>query len=1328
MGCDCGKPKCDGHCGVSPAVLQINNPSECVLFHKVEVPASMGTSVENPPKIGAYRNVLLCYEADGEAYLYTSDGIPVKITGTTSNYEILTNKPKINDVELVGNKSLADIGVTGAINNALEPYTPTSGFAEVAFTGSYTDLTNKPDIPSALHVFYMGPAYVGNTVPIYHDYEKTSQVTLAQFIDAIASGPVQIYRAYDMRSFLIYYVDQMDAFIPDPPQYTGTLYISFGLRDQYGLGVERFSWYEDATAPTYDSHDPNQSDWNQSNPTVSSYILNKPNLATVATSGSYNDLLNTPTIPAAQVNSDWDAVSGVAQILNKPSLAAVATSGSYNDLSNKPTIPAAQVNSDWDSTSGVSQILNKPTLATVATSGSYNDLTDKPTIPTVNNATLTIQKNGADVQTFTANQSTNATANITVPTKTSDLTNDGATGTSVYVEESDIAPSELSDEGELITLNGTTGCSILDTQLLGNAEQTTYSGKNLLNTNALSRTLPYQTTSRGITFTLDEDGSITLSGKNDGTGNSTFQIYNGTTPLVLVGGNYAGDLNPSDGVYRAVNMMSYDGTSYRSFRQNSMHALTANNYTIYFQVNSGETTQFSSYKIYPMLEAGTTKSPYEPYVGSVDGSLTPSPNPSYPQTIQTVTGAQTVKITGRNLFDNTTAPITESSGTSASPLSSGLRVSYTSGSTTTEARFVCILVGDVSQFVGKNIVAQASMTPSASNAPRMAIGLCKADGSDRQTKTTIDASGSGYYTITSADVADRPYLYLYLYANLVGGTVQAGDYIDYTDLQVEVIDSTAPTSYEPYQEQSYDVNLGKNLFSVAFDSGGSTPASDTNAFTLTKPSTRTRMFNFPTALAAGTYTFSFDITSDTTSQSSTTGGIRFQLVGSGGVISGTSSVAIGTGAKSKTWTVSEPVHAIYFYINSSEADDVSVAMTNVMLELGSRATTYAPYFTPIELAKIPNTNYRDKVLYDKDDGKWYIERNVGNATVNIASTTTFQDRVCGMWSVSGKVNQANVGALCTNATFIIRTGTYQAVEGNFYENTTNFVFIGSANDTLATLQTKYSGSTIYYALATPTTTEITNQTLIDQLEALAGALGYDGVTNIMSTSPGLPAILSVSTYTGSAIPPATRARAGIVRIGDGIDVDDCGTISVSAQKAPTVITIDLGNQNDWSTVYNSIGPMLALGAGGVSSSQYDNRVRVVPLTPPTSTTFHNESTDTDMTLEEVFNLIESGEDVVFNNVPVGTYYDSRSQVYYPLDCAVNGVRVSDKLSYSNGAAFTGHVAIEVPSPQSLDTQWDYSYPIVASISIRKLVVINGDISTTSYYLDVDGIYDGIVAD
>ena len=73
-------------------------------------------------------------------------------------------------------------------------------------------------------------------------------------------------------------------------------------------------------------------------------------LATVATSGSYNDLLNKPTIPAAQVNSDWNANSGVAQILNKP------------------TIPAAQVQSDWNEADNtkVDYIKNKPTIPNVS--------------------------------------------------------------------------------------------------------------------------------------------------------------------------------------------------------------------------------------------------------------------------------------------------------------------------------------------------------------------------------------------------------------------------------------------------------------------------------------------------------------------------------------------------------------------------------------------------------------------------------------------------------------------------------------------------------------------------------------------------------------------------------------------------------------------------------------------------------------------------------------------------------------------------------------------------------------------------------------------------
>jgi len=102
-------------------------------------------------------------------------------------------------------------------------------------------------------------------------------------------------------------------------------------------------------------------------------------LATVATSGSYADLSGTPTIPAAQIQSDWTQTTNTSAdfIKNKPTLATVATSGSYADLSGTPTLATVATSGSYADLSGT------PTLATVATSGSYADLSGTPTLATV---------------------------------------------------------------------------------------------------------------------------------------------------------------------------------------------------------------------------------------------------------------------------------------------------------------------------------------------------------------------------------------------------------------------------------------------------------------------------------------------------------------------------------------------------------------------------------------------------------------------------------------------------------------------------------------------------------------------------------------------------------------------------------------------------------------------------------------------------------------------------------------------------------------------------------------------------------------------------------
>ena len=84
-----------------------------------------------------------------------------------------------------------------------------------------------------------------------------------------------------------------------------------------------------------------------------------------------------------------------------------------------------------------------------------SDLALTSQLPTVNNGTLTIQKNGTNVATFGANQSTNTTANITVPIKVSELTNDSGyttnkgTVTSVSVKMNNVTKGTVTSSGTI---------------------------------------------------------------------------------------------------------------------------------------------------------------------------------------------------------------------------------------------------------------------------------------------------------------------------------------------------------------------------------------------------------------------------------------------------------------------------------------------------------------------------------------------------------------------------------------------------------------------------------------------------------------------------------------------------------------------------------------------------------------------------------------------------------------------------------------------------------------------------------------------------------------
>lgn len=185
------------------------------------------------------------------------------------------------------------------------------------------------------------------------------------------------------------------------------------------------------------------------------------------------------------------------------------------------------------------------TLAAVATSGSYADLSNKPTIPTVNNATLTVQQNGKSAGTFTANASENKTINITVPTKTSELTNDAGFVTDAYSKaevDSKISSvyrykGTVANAAALPTSNLTVG----DTYNLEN------SGKNLAWTGTEWDDL-------GGTFDFSSLSSVALSGSySDLTGKpskvSDFENDSG----FLTSQDISGKANDADVVHKSGN-------------------------------------------------------------------------------------------------------------------------------------------------------------------------------------------------------------------------------------------------------------------------------------------------------------------------------------------------------------------------------------------------------------------------------------------------------------------------------------------------------------------------------------------------------------------------------------------------------------------------------------------------------------------------------------------------------------------------------------------------------------------------------------------------------
>lgn len=149
-----------------------------------------------------------------------------------------------------------------------------------------------------------------------------------------------------------------------------------------------------------------------------------------------NDVAARALIEAIQIAlSDLSTIRSGAALgataVQPSSLSAVATSGSYNDLEDKPTIGDALLKIFITDVGAYTFSANKSggqitniILSKVAATGSYNDLSDKPTIPDVSSKQDTLIS-GTNIKTVNG-QSLLGSGNIPIEVGSGGLTADEA--------------------------------------------------------------------------------------------------------------------------------------------------------------------------------------------------------------------------------------------------------------------------------------------------------------------------------------------------------------------------------------------------------------------------------------------------------------------------------------------------------------------------------------------------------------------------------------------------------------------------------------------------------------------------------------------------------------------------------------------------------------------------------------------------------------------------------------------------------------------------------------------------------------------------------------
>ena len=429
----------------------------------------------------------------------------IEITGTPVDYDILINKPQINNIELIGNKTLEELNIQPA--------------GDYVVNETLTEYAKTENIPTKVSQLENDAGYlVESSLDNYATKEEIPTLTsqLTNDSNFLSSIPEEYITEQELTETLNTTSENINQQINTKADKATTI-AGYGITDAY-------------TKTEIDEalNDKANSSGLSAVATSGSYtdLTNKPNIIT-----SYNELLETPQIEGVDLKGNKSltdlgiqpagdyltsipeeyitetelngkgyitsaALEGYAQTSEIPTdYLTEADLEGYAQTSAIPTNTSDLTNDSGFITKEVNNLDNyTPTseLAAVATSGSYNDLTNKPTIPqeytlpTASETTLGGVK--VDNETITIQDGTiSATAaGYTLPQ---------ASATTLGGVKIDGETITINEEGVISSQGGTTSDPLTINSL--NVGTITGTGSTTLNQETLSNVL-----------SLDGDGLI----------------------------------------------------------------------------------------------------------------------------------------------------------------------------------------------------------------------------------------------------------------------------------------------------------------------------------------------------------------------------------------------------------------------------------------------------------------------------------------------------------------------------------------------------------------------------------------------------------------------------------------------------------------------------------------------------------------------------------------------------------------------------------------------------------------------------------------------------